>query len=219
MPFVNDGVVWVERLASVFEAGVRRTLEFVLVKKEEVLIPWLAKYWPVWLTANSITGFRLVVALLILPCIFRENYQGNFWLAVVLILVLLTDVLDGPIARATAEESVFGSLIDKIADKLLIVPLGIAEFWPVDRYLVAFSLLGMGIVLATAFVKFFRSNQQVVPENVYGKLTMFLYSVGVILAIWPRFLGIGQILGWMGLALGAASVIFNFRRHFGIPIQ
>ena len=219
MPLFDDGIIWVEKLASAFEATVRRTLEFILVKKEGALAPWLTKHWPIWLTANRITGFRLVAAVAVMPWVFWFGYRDNLWFAVVLILVFLTDVLDGPIARAMKKESAFGSLMDKIADKLLVVPLGIMEFWPVDRYLVVFSLLGMGIVLATALVKFFRSNQQAVPENIYGKLTMLLYSVGVVLAIWPRFLGVGQIFGWMGLAFGTASAIFNFRRHFGIPIQ
>ncbi|MFA6215848.1 MAG: CDP-alcohol phosphatidyltransferase family protein [Patescibacteria group bacterium] len=216
MPFFSDGVIWVEKFALAFESGVRRLLEFASSKKEAVLIPWLRKNWPGWLSANLITGFRLAAAVLILPWIFWGNYQGRFEFAVAFGLILLTDFLDGLIARATGKESAIGSLMDKIADKLLVVPLGVAEFWPVDRYLIVFSFVGLGIVLATVFIRFFRSDQQVVPENIYGKLSMLLYSLGIVLAIWPQLLDIGRIFGWMGLAFGTASAIFNFRRHFDI---
>lgn len=214
---IKAAIVIAETVATFCERVIRNTLVLCSDKKERVFIPLIRKYWPRWLLPNYLTAGRLVVAVLIIPWICFWDYRYNTALAVVIVVALLTDFIDGLVARALMKESMIGSLFDKVADKILMVPIGIMEFWQVDPYLVIFSITGMSVHLASAFLKFYSSNRQIVPENIYGKLTNCLYALGIVLAIWPPLLTAGRTFGWMALAFGVASLINNFRRHFNIP--
>ena len=146
----------------------------------------------------------------------RAGYENQIWFAALVIVACLTDLLDGPLARTLNQESKFGSLLDKIVDKLLILPLGVVEFWPVDKWLVTLSIIGMLVVVLVAVYKYYQPNQPV-PENVFGKVGMVCYSLGIILAIWPVCLPAATKIGWAGFYFSLASGLLNFRRHFDFP--
>jgi cardiolipin synthase len=70
---------------------------------------------------NLLTISRIVV----IPVIFLSIYiHGAVWAtfaAVLFIIAAITDYFDGYFARTRGETSVFGKLLDPIADKLLVV--------------------------------------------------------------------------------------------------
>lgn len=70
---------------------------------------------------NILTISRIVV----IPVIFLSIYIHSLWWTVVsgvlFILAAVTDYFDGYLARSRNETSVFGRLLDPIADKLLVV--------------------------------------------------------------------------------------------------
>lgn len=203
-------IVWIEKLAGIFENLIDRILEI----KEKILITLIKNRWPAWLSANKLTGSRLIVALAIFPWVILVDYRGNEVLAIILIVMILTDLIDGVIARTLNQTSALGSLLDKIADKTLVMPLGVIEFWSYDPWLVGLSLFGMSVILFLAFVKFFRSSKTVVPENTAGKLCSACYSLAIIIAIWPDWQIWADHLGWGGFFVGMASIMQNFHRHF-----
>src|SRR5687768_10261011 len=68
--------------------------------------------------ANKITLVRIVL----IPVIIIGLLQGTpFWPDVFFILSVVTDVLDGFVARRRGERTVLGSFLDPVADKLLLV--------------------------------------------------------------------------------------------------
>ena len=70
--------------------------------------------------ATKITFLRI---LLIFPIIFFTNiatFQANLIALALFIVAALTDYLDGYIARKTNSETNFGSLMDLLADKILV---------------------------------------------------------------------------------------------------
>ncbi len=139
---VPVGFNWLIAGISFIEARIEKSLTFLAEKKELVLIPFICNFWPCWLTPNRITAFRLLISLAIIFWLILKGaplYQNNYWLAIVVIIACLTDLFDGPVARAMKKESKIGSLFDKIVDKFLILPLGIVQFWTLDSLLVVLS--------------------------------------------------------------------------------
>lgn len=70
--------------------------------------------------AIQITLLRIVLAPIIVGCIIFQQWS---WSAILFTLAVLTDFLDGFVARRYHQESRLGQLLDPIADKTLIVSL------------------------------------------------------------------------------------------------
>lgn len=75
--------------------------------------------------AIKLTLIRLLSASLVVPFLLywllpHHNIYLNSGMALLFIVVSLTDMLDGYYARRLAQTSVMGSLLDPIADKLLV---------------------------------------------------------------------------------------------------
>ena len=69
---------------------------------------------------NLLTFSRIICSLL-MP-IFYKFLSADIFL-VILILVLLTDAFDGFLARLWHVATIFGSLLDKLSDKLLSISI------------------------------------------------------------------------------------------------
>ena len=210
MTVIKTGIIWLERLIRIFEV----VIAFILVKKEKILTAIIKNYWPRTLSANDLTSARLAIALIILPWVIFGEYRQNLALAAILVFALMTDLIDGAIARTLNQNSALGSLLDKIADKALVMPLGVIQFWPYDPWLVGLSLLGMAVVLVLGLIKYLLSNFRTVPENTVGKLCSVCYSLAIIIAIWPQAQIWADHLGWGGFFVGMVSIMQNFHRHF-----
>ena len=204
---------------AAIEKTIEKLLEWLADCKEGLLIPLVRKFWPRWFSPNQITALRFAISLYVIwyLCRFgRTGYEDQVWFAGLIIFACLTDLFDGPVARALNKESRFGSLLDKIVDKFLILPLGVVEFWPMDKALVILSIAGAVVVVIVAAYKYYQGKSEV-PENIFGKVGMICYSLGIILAIWPDWQVVAWRVAWTGFAFGLSSVILNFRRHFGFP--
>lgn len=76
---------------------------------------------PVWLTwANGLTALRLALAL---PCAWSAAQQRWSWAALLLSLAIITDLLDGPLARRLGQTSAFGGLADHATDATFVALL------------------------------------------------------------------------------------------------
>lgn len=67
---------------------------------------------------NQLTALRLLLVPLLWALALRDQPR---WVGVGLVLALLTDALDGPIARRRGEATAWGAVFDSLADKLLSV--------------------------------------------------------------------------------------------------
>lgn len=70
---------------------------------------------------NILTIIRIAVVPIIFLSIYIHNVTWATFVAVLFVLACITDYFDGYLARARNEISVFGRLLDPIADKLLVV--------------------------------------------------------------------------------------------------
>jgi CDP-diacylglycerol---glycerol-3-phosphate 3-phosphatidyltransferase len=70
---------------------------------------------------NLLTVLRIMLVPALVVALLGNTPGGDVLAAVVFALASLTDFVDGYLARARAEVTTFGKLMDPLADKLLIV--------------------------------------------------------------------------------------------------
>ncbi len=153
--------------------------------------------------ANGLTVSRL----LILPFIVYFLLAGQRFTAFIFIcLSLLTDMIDGFLARRLHQESEAGKILDPICDKLsLIVILG-TLFW-----IGAFPLWGLIVILtrdililAGSYV-IWRNHGKIFKSNMPGRIAGLLFGA-MILAFTLNF----DILANVMLYVSIMAVISSF---------
>lgn len=78
----------------------------------------------VWLTwANALTGLRLLLAV---PCAWAASQQRWDLTAALFTVAVITDLLDGPVARRLGQTSALGGLADHATDATFVTLLLVA---------------------------------------------------------------------------------------------
>ncbi|MCP4336296.1 MAG: CDP-diacylglycerol--glycerol-3-phosphate 3-phosphatidyltransferase [Mycoplasma sp.] len=155
-------------------------------------------------TANKFTILRLIlvipfISLLSYVCITIDsslnlfNYQNlknskqlQIFIAagIIFIFAMITDYIDGYIARKTNTVTSFGKLFDPLADKFMIssslIALSFLRIIPI--YLVILMILRDILVDATRTIS--AANNKVIAANIWGKLKTVAQSISVILAFF-----------------------------------
>lgn len=148
----------------------------------------------VWTPANKVTFARIVfipvfVAILISPWpqYFPDwMHMGTLkpWLAAAVFIVLsLTDMIDGYLARSRGEVTDFGKFMDPLADKLLVsaallalIELDVLPSWVV-LVIIAREFIVSGVRMVAA------SKGEVIAASMYGKVKTVLQMVAIVLFI------------------------------------
>lgn len=143
---------------------------------------------------NSLSGIRIVLALLF-PFI---SYDLRL---IVLSTALITEFLDGALARKFHWETKSGQILDPLADRLLAVFVSLtiilddqAFLFPILLLLTRDFVVTLGLFLTLLFFKHVNIIQIFKP-NIWGKLTtflqylvfydIFLFSPPHLELIWP----------------------------------
>ena len=95
---------------------------------------------------QSLTYFRILIAPIIFILITLFDYYG--WALILFLLASVSDYWDGFLARKYKLESIIGSILDPIADKILVIFLILALSIELSSVLIAF--LG-GVMLQEIF--------------------------------------------------------------------
>ena len=148
--------------------------------------------------ANTITGSRLLLA----PIIFLSILSDRFLISILFYTVaLLTDVLDGFVARVTGSASKTGAFYDAGADFMLVFS-GVLGLVIVNA--LSYWVLGLMILMFIKFVKMFGKSGSVYDR--YGKG----FGICSIFFVPVALLSPNQILPLMeSLLIGLASASFR----------
>lgn len=140
-----------------------------------------------WNLPNVLTSLRILFVPVFAWLVLDENW---WWAVGLFAALMITDKLDGDIARARGLITDFGKIADPIADKALIitalVTLNIASTLPV-WITVVIVIREVGI---TAWRFWMLRRGKVVPASRGGKLKTALQTLGVGLYLCP-------LPGWM----------------------
>lgn len=169
---------------------------------------------------NSLTLLRIfLVPVLVVVLLTQKSEHGLLIGTGIFGLGVLTDYLDGYLARRRKQVSRLGTLLDPIADKLLTTAAFIAlvELKAVEAWVVLI-IVGREIVV-TGLRSVASSRGILIPASVLGKGKMVLQ----VLAIFGLLGGLrfevlrlpGMVLLWLAVAvalLSAGAYVEQFRR-------
>ena len=160
--------------------------------------------------ANIITVIRILLAPLFIWLLLTDAGDLGplrYAAAILFVVSIATDSLDGYLARSRNLVTNLGILLDPIADKILI-----------GGALVALSLLGelwwwvTIVILVREFgitiFRFIALRDRVIPASRSGKAKTVVQAVGIALLLTPLWLSLGEWYHWLGwIVLGIAFVL------------
>jgi len=166
---------------------------------------------------NALSLARIFLVPILVVFLVAVPRPHNLTAAAVFLLAVLTDWLDGRIARSTRQITTLGKLLDPVADKLLVsaslislVQVGRAPAWMV--------VLVVGRDLAITGLRGIAASQGVVIQaSDFGKATMVTEVVAIALLIlnWPAIaLPLGQACLAVATLLSVASGTIYFRKFW-----
>lgn len=141
---------------------------------------------PTWVRPNHFTVTRVCMIPAILYAIWAENWT---WAIALFLLAAATDFIDGSLARTRKQITMWGTIADPIADKLLITSAVIIfvarEINPI------FSLIIITLELLISLTGLYRrSKGEMTSANWAGKTKMFLQCVGVCALLCAKLFGV-----------------------------
>ncbi len=160
--------------------------------------------------ANIITVVRILMApLFIVLLLDDEGRLGPLrWIAAALFVVaIVTDSLDGYLARRLNLVTDFGKIVDPIADKVLVggalVSLSVlGELWWWVTIVILVREFGITIF------RFIVIRRSVIPAAASGKLKTVFQAVAISLFLFPLWTFLGDWVHWVDwVVMGAAFVL------------
>jgi len=165
---------------------------------------------------NSLTLLRIFLVPFLVVVLLTKFDGREIWGLLLFLALAATDFLDGWIARRRRQITTLGTLLDPIADKLLIsavfislVELGMAPSWMV--------VIVVGREFAVSGLRSIASSQGIViPASAWGKAKMLSQIVAASLLILSlrheMFVLPGKIVLWVVVVVALVSGTQYFAR-------
>ena len=166
-----------------------------------------------WNLPNVLTYGRLVAVPIVAGCLLSTDDLQMRWIALAIFIVAgVTDFLDGYLARAWAQQSSLGRMLDPIADKLLVAATLLVLVS--DRMISGWSLWAAIVILCREILvsglrEFLAELNVSVPVTKVAKYktTLQLVALGFLIAgpagdaVVPMVSFVGLVLLWISALL------------------
>ncbi|MCU0292771.1 MAG: CDP-diacylglycerol--glycerol-3-phosphate 3-phosphatidyltransferase [Thermoanaerobaculaceae bacterium] len=167
-----------------------------------------------WNLPNSLTLLRIMLVPLLVVVLLTRFHGSDFWGLGIFLVAALTDLFDGWIARRTGRITVTGTLLDPIADKLLVsaafislVEMGLAPAWMVA------IIVGREFAV-TGLRQIAQEQGIIIAANWWGKLKTLSQIVAICFLIISEQLGVWALLGkallWVAVTMTILSLVSYF---------
>lgn len=160
--------------------------------------------------ADILTIARLFITPLLIYTILNDYYYIS---AILIIISIITDWLDGIVARNFEDVTNYGKLLDPAVDKIFIISV-LAAF--IEKQMV--SSFALFLIVAREFlITWFRSVMVnkgiVVPASSLGKIKTTLQLIAVFI-LSLNYVMIGNIVLWISIFVAYISAIDYFKLLF-----
>jgi CDP-diacylglycerol---glycerol-3-phosphate 3-phosphatidyltransferase len=167
-----------------------------------------------WNLPNSLTLLRIMLVPLLVVVLLTRFRGSDFWGLGIFLVASLTDLLDGWIARRTGRITVAGTMLDPIADKLLISAafISLVEMKLAPAWMVAI-IIGREFAV-TGLRQIAQEQGIIIAANWWGKLKTLSQIVAICFLIISEQLGVWALLGnvllWVALTMTILSLVSYF---------
>lgn len=154
--------------------------------RDEALFLFIKPYWPRKITPNHITYIRIIISILLFILLFFLEVRDKILITSLFFVGILTDLLDGSVARGTNRVTEWGAMLDSTSDRLLIIPIAVYSL--ANSYItLLLALISLEIINSLASL-YYKTKAIYLESNIFGKTKMVLQSVVfvAILIVWPN---------------------------------
>ena len=149
--------------------------------------------------AISISRIFLTIPLILIFEDIAHGMPGKLWQAFTLIIIIvLTDFLDGYVARKAEEITNFGKLIDPVADKVcmmvVLIYLIISYKLPFLLFFVILAIRDIFLIIIGVYLMF--SQEEVFQSNKSGKWFIGISALMMVLFLLRDPLNISNYILW-----------------------
>lgn len=166
--------------------------------------------------ANKVTIARILFVPIFMGFLLAGPQPiGSYIAAAIFTIAAVTDTVDGYIARSQANVTIFGQLMDPLADKLLVsaalislVQLGRLSAW-VAVLIIAreFAVSGLRLLALT--------ENKVIPASWWGRVKTVSQIVAIIaVMIGLPFTIFGVSLGWLFMLIAVILTVLSGMDYF-----
>ncbi|NSW83128.1 MAG: CDP-diacylglycerol--glycerol-3-phosphate 3-phosphatidyltransferase [Syntrophothermus sp.] len=133
--------------------------------------------------ANVLTILRIAMIPALIILFYRDTSDGYMLQAFVFLLAVLTDGIDGFIARKYKQVTVLGTFLDPLADKLLIMAafVCLVELHKIPAWIVIIIIAREFAVTGLRAIK--AAEGAVIPANRWGKVKTVTQILAILVVI------------------------------------
>jgi len=161
--------------------------------------------------AISISRIFLTIPLVLIFEDIAHGMTGKLWQAFMLIIIIaITDFLDGYVARKAEEITNFGKLIDPVADKVcmmvVLIYLIIIYKLPFLIFFLTLAIRDIFLIIIGVYLMF--SQEEVFQSNRSGKWFIGISALMMVLFLFKNPLNIPGYILWTSYLI--SSLLFMF---------
>ena len=158
------------------------------------------------MAANLLSALRVLLIPFLLHSLWRDGPSFSWATLGLLLLMGLTDVADGYVARRWGQISTTGQILDPVADKLVLTSLGLGLVcWRDFPLWLVLLLMVRDLVILAVGLYLWRGRGLVIPANRLGKYTTLGMGLTVLSYVTPAPETLRQLLTGAAALLVLAS--------------
>lgn len=177
----------------------------------------------VFTASNALSMFRVLLLIPIYLGLSQNTTRGNIWALCFMSLAILSDFLDGYLARRLGQISDLGKILDPFADKICLIGVCLilaspARANPIPLWFLA-VLFGREIVVLIGGYFIYRRQDLIMTSNIWGKSTSTVLAFTLVAYVvrlepesaWLAWLNYRSLL-WLSLSfLLVSTVTYGWR--------
>lgn len=170
-----------------------------------------------WTIPNALSLLRLVLVVPFSWVMLSGIPDARWWAVGIIALGVLTDKLDGDIARWLHCESAWGRILDPLADKVGVAAMALVALWLrlVPGWFVALLLARDILILAGGLVIRQRTGE-ILPSNMAGKWAVGVIGFTLLFAFIDATMAVVTIGLWLSVVMVAVSTAGYVKRFLSV---
>ena len=167
--------------------------------------------------SNFITMLRMFSGIPLIFCLekMNDNVEYFYYSIYIILFIIISDVLDGYIARKSNTVSSLGKILDPVADKICLMCVLV---YLIDTYhipfLIFFIFLSIRDVVLISYTVYLILYRNIVTQaNNWGKLFIFITMLMIVFHLYNLNLFISTLLYMTSICLLIISMIVYIKEH------